>query len=216
MNCIVTAGPTFETLDKVRRLTNFSTGRLGIGLAGFLSSRGHDVTLLVGEAATCNAERRARQVQSFTTSADLRERLQTLAAQPVRAVFHAAAVGDFLFGRVWSRSTHGDLSEINAGKISTRHGTLLAELVPTPKIIASLRDWFPKAQIVGWKYEVDGKRANALAAARKQVAEYLIDASVANGPAYADGFGMVESEGDPLHLPDRDALFEALDRLIRG
>ena len=39
MNCIVTAGPTFEPLDDVRRLTNFSTGRLGTELANFLAAR---------------------------------------------------------------------------------------------------------------------------------------------------------------------------------
>jgi len=39
MNCIVTAGPTYEPLDDVRRLTNFSTGRLGTELANFLAAR---------------------------------------------------------------------------------------------------------------------------------------------------------------------------------
>jgi len=52
MNCIVTAGPTYEPLDDVRRLTNFSTGRLGTELAGFLTAHGHQVTLLIGELAT--------------------------------------------------------------------------------------------------------------------------------------------------------------------
>ena len=47
MNCIVTAGPTYEPLDDVRRLTNFSTGRLGTELANFLAARGHTVILLV-------------------------------------------------------------------------------------------------------------------------------------------------------------------------
>ena len=157
MNCIVTAGPTYESLDKVRRLTNSSTGCLGIELANSLAARGHDVTLLVGTQASYAGERRARRVETFTTTADLRERLQNLANQSTHAVFHPAAVSDFLFGKIWSRSPQGALSEIKSGKISTRQGTLLAELVPTPKIIAGLRDWFPKARIVGWKYETDGE-----------------------------------------------------------
>ena len=33
--------------------------------------------------------------------------------------------------------------EIKSGKLSTREGTLLAELVPTPKLIARLRESFP-------------------------------------------------------------------------
>ena len=36
MNCVVTAGPTYEPLDDVRRLTNFSTGKLGSQLGDFL------------------------------------------------------------------------------------------------------------------------------------------------------------------------------------
>ena len=73
MNCIVTAGPTYEPLDDVRRLTNFSTGRLGTELANFLAARGHKVILLIGTMATHGGERRAQRVETFTTAADLRE-----------------------------------------------------------------------------------------------------------------------------------------------
>src|SRR5262249_53490516 len=156
MNCIVTAGPTYESLDDVRRLTNFSTGRLGSELAAFLTERGHDVILLIGEQATYRNKRAAGDVRTFTSTADLREQIETLASQPVDAVFHAAAVSDYTFGRVWVRSAVGDMIETKSAKISTHDGVLLAELVPTPKIIASLRTWFPTAKLVGWKYEVEG------------------------------------------------------------
>ncbi len=73
MNCIVTAGPTYEPLDDVRRLTNFSTGRLGTELANFLAARGHKVALLIGETATYAGQRRAQHVAVFSTTADLRE-----------------------------------------------------------------------------------------------------------------------------------------------
>ena len=213
---IVTAGPTYESLDKVRRLTNSSTGCLGIELANSLAARGHDVTLLVGTQASYAGERRARRVETFTTTADLRERLQNLANQSTHAVFHPAAVSDFLFGKIWSRSPQGALSEIKSGKISTRQGTLLAELVPTPKIIAGLRDWFPKARIVGWKYETDGDRASVVRAAAKQISECLTDACVANGPGYGDGFGIVLGNGKCSHMPDSAALFEALLQVAEG
>src|SRR2546427_6126450 len=147
MNCIVTAGPTYESMDEVRRLTNFSTGRLGSELVNHLAERGHDVTLLIGQQATYRGERHARQVETFTTTANLRDHLRRLAGQSVGAVFHAAAVSDFAFGKIWTRSPQGELSEIKSGKISTRQGTLLAELMPTEKIIAELREWFPSARL---------------------------------------------------------------------
>ena len=216
MRCVVTAGPTFEPLDNVRRLTNFSTGRLGSELVNFLAARGHEVTLFIGQQATWRGERQAGKVETFTTTADLRDKLRVLAAEQVDAVFHAAAVSDFGFGKIWLRSPGGDLEEVRAGKVSTRQGTLMAELVPTPKIIASLREWFPKALLVGWKYEVDGDRAEVLQLAQWQIAECRTNACVANGPAYGAGFGLVQASGASAHLAGTAALFEALERLLKS
>ena len=214
MHCIVTAGPTYEPLDDVRRLTNFSTGRLGSELATFLTARGHETTLLIGQQASYRGERQARKVETFTTTANLRDRLRALAGQPVDAVLHAAAVSDFAFGKVWRRSPEGALTEVHAGKISTREGTLLAELTPTPKLIADLRQWFPQARLVGWKYEVEGGRARAIHLAERQIAECRTDACVANGPAYGAGFCLVRTGGEFIHLPDTKALFPALEEFI--
>jgi phosphopantothenoylcysteine decarboxylase/phosphopantothenate--cysteine ligase len=215
VRCLVTAGPTYEPLDNVRRLTNFSTGRLGSELANFLAGRGHEVTLFLGRQAACRGEPRARSVEPFTTTTDLRDRLRALAGQPVDAVFHAAAVSDFAFGKILLRSPQGGLTEIHAGKISTRQGTLLAELVPTPKIIAELRDWFPRARLVGWKYEVDGDRPGVIRLAERQINECRTNACVANGPAYGTGFGLVTGPGQCAHLAGLPALFEALEGLVR-
>ena len=100
MNCIVTAGPTYEPLDDVRRLTNFSTGRLGTELANYLTARGHQVTLLIGESATWPGERRATIVKSFSSTRDLRAKLKSFSGKKVDAIFHAAAVSDFSFGQI--------------------------------------------------------------------------------------------------------------------
>src|SRR5438445_6520641 len=188
MNCLVTAGPTYERMDKVRRLTNFSTGSLGCDLAAFLACQGHNVTLLLGEQATTRPQEHARQrVEMFNTTADLLDHLRGFSDRPIQAVFHAAAVSDFAFGKIFARGAKGDLIEVNSGKISTRQGTLLAELVPTPKVIGELRKCFPQARLVGWKYEVDGDRPTVVRLAEKQITESLTDACVANGPAYGEG-----------------------------
>lgn len=214
MNCIVTAGPTYETLDHVRRLTNFSTGRLGTELANFLVERGHDVTLLLGEQATYAGERRVQRLETFSTTADLSEWLLAQTGAGVDAIFHAAAVSDFKFGKIWERTSEGELVEVKSAKISTRMGPLLAELVPTQKIIAGLRDWFPKARLIGWKYAAEGDRASAIEAAVKQVRECLTDACVANGAAYGEGFGVVRPNGRCAHFPDLPELFQSLHELI--
>ncbi|MGA3284630.1 MAG: phosphopantothenoylcysteine decarboxylase [Verrucomicrobiota bacterium] len=216
MNCIVTAGPTYEPLDEVRRLTNFSTGRLGTELANFLAARGHKVTLLVGEQATYSGERRAHHVEIFTTTADLRARLKTLASRRVEAIFHAAAVSDFVFGKFWLRSPAGELAEFKSPKkIPTREGKLLVELAPTPKILPELRGWFPQTRIVGWKFEADGGRADAINAAKQQITECNIDACVVNGPAYGEGFGVLLSNNKVAHLPHAPTLFVTLEKIAR-
>jgi phosphopantothenoylcysteine decarboxylase/phosphopantothenate--cysteine ligase len=215
MNCIVTAGPTFEPLDDVRRLTNFSTGRLGTELANFLADRSHQVTLLVGAAATYAGARRAQTVKTFSSTADLRTKLKALSGKKVEAIFHAAAVSDFAFGRIYAETKPGEFTTLKASKkISTRRGSLLAELVPTPKIIAELRGWFPAAKIVGWKFEADGGRADALRAARRQLAECATDFCVANGPAYGPGFSLV-SAGGQRHWAGPLKLFAALEKLLK-
>jgi phosphopantothenoylcysteine synthetase/decarboxylase len=214
MNCIVTAGPTFEPLDEVRRLTNFSTGRLGTELANFLTGRGHTVTLLLGESATWPGERRAQVVRRFATTKDLRAWLRACARKPVDAIFHAAAVSDYTFGRIFTRDAAGRLTRFTpTRKISTRGGSLLVELVPTPKLIAELRGWFPRTRLVGWKFQADGARASALRAARKQIEDCATDACVANGPAYGKGFGLVTPQGR-RHFSAEEKLFASLEGLL--
>lgn len=216
MNCIVTAGPTCEPLDEVRRLTNFSTGRLGGELAGFLTSRGHRVTLLLGAQSTWPGPPQAARVEVFTTTADLRGWLQALGSPAVDAVFHAAAVSDFRFGRAWQYTPDGALAEVQSLKFSSRAGPLLVELLPTEKIITGLRDWFPQACLVGWKYELEGGRADALAAAQRQIQESRTNACVVNGRAYGAGFGLLTADGTCVHLTSHPALFAALEALALG
>ncbi|HEY4984936.1 MAG TPA: DNA/pantothenate metabolism flavoprotein domain protein, partial [Verrucomicrobiae bacterium] len=87
---------------------------------------------------------------------------------------------------------------------------------PTPKIIAGLRGWFPRTRIAGWKFEADGARADAIRAARQQIAECSTDLCIANGPAYGEGFGLVARDGKVVHLASAPLLFEALDKFVRS
>jgi phosphopantothenoylcysteine decarboxylase/phosphopantothenate--cysteine ligase len=218
MRCLVTAGPTYEPLDKVRRLTNFSSGRLGTELARFLTEHGHETTLLLGEQATHWSKPDKTKVERFGTTTDLLKRLERHGSSPTapQAIFHAAAVSDFAFGKIFSQSGSGALTEVYGGKITTRDGRLLAELVPTPKILRQLRRLFSQAVIVGWKYEVDGNRAGAVGLGETQIRECHTNACVVNGPAYGLGFGLLLNTGAIQHLRGPEDLYEALEKLIRA
>lgn len=215
MNCVVTAGPTYEPVDEVRRLTNFSTGKLGVQLGNHLVARGHRVILLRGYYSVWRGEVLAQTVKTFTTGADLQSKLAGLSAKRIDAVFHAAAVGDFIPGKVWEKAGDGRLKAVRSRKISSRGGVLLAELIPAPKILERLRDLFPGASLIGWKYEVDGTRSRILGLARRQLREARVDGSVANGPGYGRGFGFVTADGEVRHCSTRLELFRILEEFCR-
>ena len=209
MRFLVSCGPTYESLDKVRRLTNSSTGKLGIGLANYLQDADHDVVLLKGYYAVCQELCLAKTI-GFTTTQDLLDRFQEVAKESFDAVFHAAAVSDFRFGAVLKRLPDGKMEAITSGKFGTREGNMFAELVPTPKIIGQLRSLFPSAVLVGWKYEVDGDRDSAIALGQKQITENRTDFCVVNGPAYGTGFGIVSKNAKVQHYPGAETLYRAL------
>lgn len=214
MKVIVTCGPSYEPIDEVRRLTNFSTGQLGVLLANRLARAGHEVVCLKGIGATCE-ERLAPAVihTPFTTNADLLARLQTLSvAGGADAIFHAAALCDYRIKEV--RASDGGL--IAGSKIPSRSGELTLTLEPTRKIIGELRRLFPRSRIVGWKYELEGTRDNVFAAATRQISSNETDACVVNGAAFGVGFGVWEKGGLAAEPPDKPALCEWLAGWIGG
>jgi phosphopantothenoylcysteine synthetase/decarboxylase len=207
MKVIVTCGPGHEPIDQARRITNFSTGRLGVVLSNTLTAHGWEVICCKGELATCDEPLRAGQICRFSTNEDLSERLRILSrAERIGAVFHAAALCDF---RVESVLNEED-KPISSAKFPTQSGRLKLILAPALKILPSLRDWFPEARIVGWKYELEGSREDALAKARRQIQENRTDACVLNGSAYGPGFALCEPAGKVSQFPDAGTLAEAL------
>ena len=211
MNVVVTCGPSYEPIDGARRITNFSTGRLGISLSNALTERGWRVCCLKGEMASCPDPVRAQRVESFSTNQDLAERLGALArAKTVDAVLHAAALCDFRVERALDEA--GQV--MSSPKFTTTGGRLRLELAPTIKVLPLLREWFPSAILVGWKYELAGTRAEAIGRAFGQIQACHTDACVLNGAAYGAGFGVCLPEGKMEELPDAPALAGAVIRIL--
>ena len=51
MKILINAGPTRESIDPVRFITNHSTGKMGYALASAAVRAGHEVTLVSGPVA---------------------------------------------------------------------------------------------------------------------------------------------------------------------
>lgn len=206
MRTIVTCGPSYEPIDEVRRITNFSTGQLGTRLARTLAKEGHDVTCFRGVGATTKECAEPARVVVFSTNDDLCARLAAVGErEKVSVVFHAAALADFKV--FWERD--------GQRKISSRAGAVTLQLVPSSKVISELRGLFPNAKIVGWKYELDGTPADVAAKAARQLAENHTDVCIVNGTAYGRGFGVYAPGSELRHLPDTAALCEWAAEWVR-
>lgn len=212
MRVVVTCGPSYEPIDEVRRITNFSTGEMGILLANQLVRAGCEVVCFKGVGATCQERVVGARVIPFATNEHLRAALEGLEERgEISAVFHAAALCDY---RVKSVHTSAG-TEVAATKIPSRAGELTLTLDPAAKLIQELRALFPASRLVGWKYELIGSRADVLAAALRQISESRSDACVMNGAAYGAGFGFLVPRQKPVHCPDKAALGAQLVRWLQ-
>jgi phosphopantothenoylcysteine synthetase/decarboxylase len=187
MRVVITGGPSSEPIDEVRLITNRSTGELGVILAQAFWQSGHEVSLFLGRLS----QFRLPQAAYFDRNEDLQGMLGEVdESKSMEVVLHAAALSDFQVAAVRA----GTL-DVGLKKIGSEHETLSVELAPKPKVIATLRDLFPNALIVGWKLELEGSREDLVREATRQVKKNRTDACVINGRAFGDGFGFCTSEG---------------------
>lgn len=206
MTVLLTCGAAWEPIDGMRRLTNASTGRLGTELADTLSAAGLRVVLFRAETATAPWPGAGVEVHGFSTNDDLAAQLRSLSSDAPDVVLHAAALCDFRV--VGARTAAGTL--LKAGKLPSREGRLSLELEPATKVLPQLRTWFPRARIVGWKYEVDGDAQAACEAGLRQMRESGTAGCVVNGPAWGPGYGWCAGEGVWIPCPTSRALADAL------
>lgn len=192
---VVTCGPACEPIDSVRRITNHSTGEIGVFLSDSLAAKGFRVVCFRGEMATFPAPFSA-EVHSFTTNDSLEELFDALPEAP-SVIFHAAALADYRVSAVKGARV--------TGKIRSDLKELVIHLTPATKLLPLLPEKFPRALIVGWKYELDGTREDALERGRRQIAAVGTAACVVNGRAYGEGFGFLE-DGEVKHFADKKLL----------
>jgi phosphopantothenoylcysteine synthetase/decarboxylase len=213
MKVIVTCGPSYEPIDGARRMTNMSTGKLGVTLANYLTDAGHEVICLKGEGSTFCGPLRASRVETFTTNDDLAQRLESISRlENIDAVFHAAALCDYRVEQVLNAA--GEV--MSSAKFATRDGRLHLILAPAMKVLPKLRDWFPSARIVGWKYELAGSCDDAFAKAWKQLRECASDVCVLNGAAYGGGFALCHADGRIETCAETPGLCALLNDWLKG
>jgi len=192
----ITCGPAFEPLDKVRRITNASTGEIGGVLSEAFRRAGWDVICFRSEASTFPPPAGV-DVRPFSTNESLARGLRSL-ERPPAIILHAAALCDFILESIEGAE--------GSAKLSSRGGSIRLTLKPAEKILPKIRGWFPEARVIGWKFELDGTREQAIARAQAQIRVARTDACVVNGSAYGPGFGLLAPDNSLQHFPDKAAL----------
>jgi phosphopantothenoylcysteine synthetase/decarboxylase len=202
MRILITGGPSSEPIDRVRSITNSSSGELAVTLAQHFQREGHAVQLFLGSRATFKNP----IAQYFQTNEDLEKLLVQAAEGPaIHAILHAAALADFAVADV-----DGDTAIER--KIRSDKGAVLLRLIAKPKLIGRLRSLFPKAYIVGWKLEHEGN--DIVDQAAEQIRANDTDACVVNGAAFGPGFGFCTSAGLVRRAATKDELATLLSEVL--
>ena len=89
---VVTAGPTRESIDPVRFISNHSTGKMGYAIANVAKQRGADVTLITGPVSLTPPP--FVNVVNVVSAADMFEAVKEVSAE-ADIVIKAAAVADY-------------------------------------------------------------------------------------------------------------------------
>lgn len=158
---VVTAGPTYEKIDPVRFIGNYSSGKMGLAIAEELAGRGAEVVLVCGPVnlKTCHPAIRRVDVES---AAQMYEVTSKEFVNSDVAVL-SAAVADFT---PKEKADH---------KIKRGKDDLLLELLPTKDIAAELGRIKTASQLlVGFALETNDEEVNALSKMQRKNLDMIV------------------------------------------
>lgn len=192
IKALVSAGPTYERLDPVRFIGNFSTGKMGIALAEALADKGAEVTLVLGPSSLemLNPKFEIRRVESAEEMYDACKKV----FPSCKISILAAAVADY------------KPENIAPDKIKKQGETLSLTLTKTKDILATLGKTKKKGQtLVGFALETNNEKANALKKLKEKNADMIVLNSLKDEGA---GFGhdtnkvtLIKANGKSVSLP---------------
>lgn len=155
---LITAGPTYEKIDPVRFIGNYSSGKMGFALAEECAQRGAEVTLVAGPVSMqCSEAIHRIDVESCEEM----YQAATAAFKESDAAILCAAVADF---RPEQQAKEKIKRETHPQPLPTGRGEsgLTLRLVPNPDIAAALGKMKTEKQVlVGFALETNDEEVNA-------------------------------------------------------
>ena len=159
---MVTAGPTYEKIDPVRFIGNYSSGKMGYAIAEECASRGAEVVIVSGPVNV-----KATNKLISVVDVESAQEMYDAAVQEFKncdAAIMCAAVADYC---VENQSTH---------KIKREHDELpVIKLKKNPDIAATLGSMKSGKQVLaGFALETDNEEANAVEKLRRKNLDFIV------------------------------------------
>lgn len=171
MRILITSGPTREPLDRVRFISNRSSGRMGLALTQAAAAAGHQVTLLSGPVPLPRLTSEGVRSFRFVSTDDLQRLLQEHFPK-CDILIMAAAVADYRSEPAQS----GKLRRLDPGEGRTE--PLNLQLIPTPDLVATVATHKRSTQkIIAFALE---ESAQLELRAREKLCRKAVDVIVAN------------------------------------
>ena len=202
---LITCGPTWVPIDAMRVISNQSTGTLGQMIAQDFAKAGAKVTLLEGQVAR-PMKSRSVKVFKFLFFDELAALIKKELTKKYDACIHAAAVSDYKVKRP------------KRTKLSSQLRNLRLDLVPTEKIVHSIKKLNPDLFLVAFKLESKITKASAIKRSQALFQKGKSDLVIANslqGQKYS-GYILDKQNKFLAHKQSRRQLSKTLVRIVKA
>lgn len=158
---LITAGPTYEKIDPVRFIGNYSSGKMGYALAEECAERGAEVELVSGPVSI-NLNRANIHITKVESAAQMYTAAVNAFPKTDIAIL-CAAVADF---------TPRETKDV---KIKREKGDMAIQLVPTKDIAAELGRMKKESQfMVGFALETNDETNNAINKLKAKKLDFIV------------------------------------------
>ena len=158
---VITAGPTYEKIDPVRFIGNYSSGKMGYALAEECASRGAEVVLVSGPVTLQAHHPNIRRVD-VESAQEMYEAAKEAYADADAGIL-CAAVADFTPAQAADQ------------KIKREKDDLVLQLKPTQDIAAALGASKKENQVlVGFALETNDEAANAQSKLERKKFDFIV------------------------------------------
>lgn len=190
---VITAGPTYEKIDPVRFIGNYSSGKMGFALAEACAAQGAEVTLIAGPVSLATVHPNIRRID--VESADEMYEAAMAAYPQADAGILCAAVADYR-------------PEVQADEKIKREskGDITLHLVPNKDIAASLGAIKREGQVlVGFALETNNEATNAESKLKRKNLDFIVLNSLRDAGAGfrcdTNKISIIDNKGESTSYP---------------